>query len=268
MNVASITVLAYDYCLALELEASFIWGSKWTPTKIVFILARYPPFIDVPLVLYYSLTHHIPLRNCLPVYSAASWGTAFGIAMAEAILVLRTYALWACNRRFMVIMWFQYTAIATTTVVVLVIFLRSLKFGTPPLPSVVGCYMVDGNVILVVVFILVVWHETFLMTSTLWVGVKNFRHSHSPMVVTLYQDGIIFFILLLLISSGNLAVLLWGPPELIDLFNTFLRVMHSILSCRVVLHVRSADRKRMHLSSRDVSSLEFRSLHWQTEGVM
>ncbi|KAJ7116444.1 hypothetical protein C8R44DRAFT_627810, partial [Mycena epipterygia] len=196
-------------------QISLIWGSKWSLSKIFYMCARYPPFIDVPLVLWYELTPNIDIKDCFPIYASSSWGTFFGIATAEAILVLRTYALTGCNSRVLIALVLQYVVIACTTIVVLSLFLRSLKFGAPPLPTVVGCHLVDGSTILVVAFILVLFNETVLMVCTLWVGVKRFRHSYNPLIKTLYRDGITYFVFLFLISAGNLAVLIWGPVSLI-----------------------------------------------------
>ncbi|KAJ7638140.1 hypothetical protein B0H17DRAFT_1339435 [Mycena rosella] len=249
MDVVSMTILV-----------SLVWGTRWNFSKIFYMCARYPPFIDVPLVLWYALTPNIDIKICFPIYAAASWGTFFGIATAEAILVLRTYALMGCNSRFLTVFVIQYVAIACTTIVVLTLFLKSLKFGAPPLPTVVGCQLVDGSLILVVAFILVLLNETILMVCTLWVGVKRFRHTSNPLIKTLYRDGISYFVLLFLISAGNLAVLIWGPLELVDLLNTFLRVMHSVLSTRIVLHVRAVhrDEARDGTTSRDVGDPRFR----------
>ncbi|KAJ6577431.1 hypothetical protein B0H19DRAFT_1252781 [Mycena capillaripes] len=229
------TILVFDYLLSMHLEVSLVWGSKWSFSKVFYLCSRYPPFLDVPLQLWYSLTPNINIDMCKPIYSAASWGTCIGIAMAEALLLLRTYALMGCNFRALVALVIQYVAILCTTIVVLTMFLKSLRFGPPPL-TVAGCYLVDGNTIVVVAFILVVFNETVLMICTLWVGITRFRHSHNHLIKILYRDGITYFILLFCISVANLATLIWGPLELVDLFNTFLRVMHSVLSTRIVLH--------------------------------
>ncbi|KAJ7301165.1 hypothetical protein DFH08DRAFT_1090329 [Mycena albidolilacea] len=245
MHVASITILVFDYLLSLNLEVSLVWGTKWSLTKIFYVLARYPPFIDVPLILWFELTPNIDTKICLPLYVFTSWGVVFGIATAEALLVLRTYALMGCSARALTALVTQYIAFALITIVVVSLFLKSLKFGQPPLAIVAGCHLVDGSIILVVAFILALWNETVLMICTLWVGVKRFRHSNNPLIKTLYRDGISYFVLLFLISAGNLAVLIWGPVELVDLFSTFLRVMHSVLSTRIVLHVRATDRREL-----------------------
>ncbi|KAJ7802437.1 hypothetical protein B0H14DRAFT_2892396, partial [Mycena olivaceomarginata] len=255
MHVASITILVFDYLLSLNLEVSLVWGTKWSLTKIFYVLARYPPFIDVPLILWFELAPNIDTKVCLPLYASTSWGVFFGIATAEALLVLRTYALMGCSARALTALVVQYTVFALITIVAVSLFLKSLKFGQPPLAIVPGCHLVDGSIILVVAFILALWNETVLMICTLWVGVKRFRHSNNPLIKTLYRDGISYFVLLFLISAGNLAVLIWGPVELVDLLNTFLRVMHSVLSTRIVLHVRATDRTGLQQGGTSLQSM-------------
>lgn len=36
----------------LDLEYSLVWKAKWNVTKVLYLLARYLPFIDTSLVMY------------------------------------------------------------------------------------------------------------------------------------------------------------------------------------------------------------------------
>jgi hypothetical protein len=123
--------------------------------------------------------------------------------MFTAILLLRTYALMGRERRILSALVLQYAVtsidlnkcslldafqiVAFTTIVVLTLFLKSMKcewlallnhcrvrinimictVDPPPLPSVVGCYMTDGSLIIVVPFILLVFNETGTSSSGL-----------------------------------------------------------------------------------------------------
>ncbi|KAK7472341.1 hypothetical protein VKT23_000460 [Stygiomarasmius scandens] len=243
MNVASITILVYDYLLTLEREIVLVWNGHWGAIKILYILSRFPPFFDVPLVLYYSLAPNIPLERCHPIYSVASWFTIYGIVIAEAILMKRTVALWGVDKRVSRGLLVLMIAITIPCAILLALFLQTIKYGLPPLPTVTGCYPTEGGVIIFVDFILLILYESIMLGLTMWVGVKRFRHSRNPLVVTLYRDGIYYFVYTFVISLGNIIVLVAGPPELLDLLNTFQRVMHSILSTRVILHVRIADER-------------------------
>lgn len=49
------------------------------------------------------------------------------------------------------------------------------------------------------------------MSYTLWIGVKTYRHTTSPLVTTLYRDGVTYYVFLfctlLFISPYNLDLL-------------------------------------------------------------
>ncbi|KAJ7761666.1 hypothetical protein B0H16DRAFT_1530228 [Mycena metata] len=245
VNVASLAILVFDYCLTFDLEASLIWPSRRSFSKTLFMLARYTPFLDVPVGLYYILAPNIALDTCFDLNVVSTSLSVFGIAIGELILVVRTYALGGRVRTVLVVLSIIYTTEALATVVLIGIFLRSMTFALPILPAIPGCNETGGNFILVgVCFIIVLLNETVLMSYTMWLGYKKYRHFRSPFIVTLYRDGITYFIFLFLGSAANFTILLAGEGELQELLNTFLRVMHSVLSTRVLLHVRDVERTR------------------------
>jgi Family of unknown function (DUF6533) len=78
----------YDYFLTVHLEIKLIWFSRWTYTKILFLLVRYTTFITMALVLYcarcsskflWSLLNHladqtfldIPVERCKVTFPAS-----------------------------------------------------------------------------------------------------------------------------------------------------------------------------------------------------
>ncbi len=48
----NISFKAHDYFLTLNAEVSLIWPSRFNFVKVLFLLTRYMPFVDVSLVLY------------------------------------------------------------------------------------------------------------------------------------------------------------------------------------------------------------------------
>ncbi|KAJ7115328.1 hypothetical protein C8R44DRAFT_880636 [Mycena epipterygia] len=252
VNVASMAILVFDYCLTFNLEVSLIWPSRMSLAKVLFFCARYTPFFDVPVGLYYILRPNVALKDCYNLNLTSTVMSVFGIAIGEAILILRTYALSGRDRKILVVFGTIYAVGALSTVVMVGIFLRSMTFGPPILAAIPGCNQTGGNFILIgICFIIVLVNETALMSYTLWLGVKKYRHSRNLFIATLYRDGIMYFIFLCFGSATNFAILVAGAGELQELLNTFLRVMHSVLSSRVLLHVRDVERKRMEESLRE-----------------
>ncbi|KAF7433532.1 hypothetical protein PC9H_005488 [Pleurotus ostreatus] len=51
-QVAGTGLFIYDYVLTLGDEARYVWTAPWSLGKILFLLTRYPTFVDVALALY------------------------------------------------------------------------------------------------------------------------------------------------------------------------------------------------------------------------
>jgi len=56
-------VLVYDHVLTFVDEISLVWPATWGLGKVLFILARYPPYIDMAFVLFPG---EIPFCKALP----------------------------------------------------------------------------------------------------------------------------------------------------------------------------------------------------------
>ncbi|KAJ7164001.1 hypothetical protein C8R43DRAFT_946805 [Mycena crocata] len=223
--------MIFDYALTAGLEVALIWPSKWSIMKVLFLLSRYSAAVDVPLMVY---SRDIPLDRCYRVHGVLICFNLCGIAVAEAIFVVRTYALSGRSRKVLAVFGAEFTVNHQTP-----------AFGPPPLPTIPGCFLTGGTLAYAAIpFALALSFDTSVVAFTLWLGIKNYRHSSNPFIVVLYRDGITYYFFLCIISAVNVFVLLGGPPKMPDLLNNLLRVMHSILSTRVILHIREVEQKR------------------------
>ncbi|KAJ7454719.1 hypothetical protein FB451DRAFT_1279095 [Mycena latifolia] len=264
VHVGSLVILLYDYLLTMDLEAALIWPSKRSLTKTLFLLSRYSPFVDVPLMVYYAATPDISINRCLHVHITIVYFNLFGIAVAEIIFVLRTYAISGQSRTVLIVFITICTASLAGSFVLLTLYIQTAKFGPPLLATLPGCYLANGTLIYVgISFIIALSLDICIFVYTLWIGIKKYRHSRNPLIVTLYRDGITYFAFLCIISATNFAILLNRPLDMPELLNNLLRVMHSLLSCRVILHVREVEQKRAERSraglsmDRSISSARF-----------
>ncbi|KAF8134186.1 hypothetical protein K438DRAFT_1883386, partial [Mycena galopus ATCC 62051] len=248
-------VRVFDYALTFNLEVSLIWGSKWSLPKVLFFLSRYSPVFDVPLVLYTNRTTYIQISATItPAVSVQNvyfrkGGTAFGISGAQAILVVRTYGLSGCRRSVGVVFTSIWAMGLSAMIVLVVFYVRSTVHTPSPFQGISGCYQAASSTTdLVIIFIMVFVNETMIMAYTLYLGITKYRDVRTPLVVTLYRDGITYYVCLCVVSFWNVFMLLNGrvlPKEALgQVLNTFLRVMHSVLSTRVLLHIRDVERKR------------------------
>ncbi|KAH7904814.1 hypothetical protein BJ138DRAFT_1106506 [Hygrophoropsis aurantiaca] len=97
--------LVFDYCINVNAEVTWTWDTKWTLVRVLFLLARYVPFILVPVCIYSlaelnglhptdDLRINFLLINCLPWGGATTGMITISIAAAEGLLLIRTWVLW------------------------------------------------------------------------------------------------------------------------------------------------------------------------------
>ncbi|KAF7340252.1 hypothetical protein MVEN_01943900 [Mycena venus] len=290
MHVASTVILLFDYALTFGLEVSLIWRSKWSLTKVLFILSRYSTVFDVPLVLYYSITPYIPTKRCSQLHEGITWVIVFGISVAEAILIMRTYALSGCKRGVLIIfvsLWVVRWCICIDSTGGLVFcpecnlyvlpaektfswrshspqtnLHRFPEFQAVILPQRTEwmwryhSYWFLSTILARIILLATTGSERFfsvIMAYTLWLGIKKYGHLRSPLVVTLYRDGITYYVFLFVVSLLNVLILESPvlPKKSLGQLDThvfffllmFLRVMHSVLSTRIILHIRKVERE-------------------------
>ncbi|KAF9007425.1 hypothetical protein BDQ17DRAFT_1324022 [Cyathus striatus] len=154
VNIASIALLYYDYCLTLSSEVDVIWPSKWNLIKILFVLVRYTPFFDSAVLFYHHFAPHVSPESCFKAYTANGWLFYAGGALAE--------------------MW-------TATAIIIAKFITSLGFAVALYPGFRGCMVLQGSSLLSVVWILLMVFNGGRMGVT------------SDLLKIVYRDGITYY---------------------------------------------------------------------------
>ncbi|KAI0084389.1 hypothetical protein BDY19DRAFT_909865 [Irpex rosettiformis] len=226
------TLLVYDYLCTLADEVSLVWLQPWNIGTILFLLNRYPPFVDTFLSLRgkmlivlstpsaidcgrftrlsVALTTVQYPEVCLRNFKTVTWLIVSGVFVAEMILMIRTYAIFQRKR------WIR-------------IFLCILM----AIVLVAGCVVVE----------LELESLHFIVGLTAFKAVQHLRRSRSPLVINLYRNGLLFYIYILLISLANVIVPVVGSSELANWLATIFctRVLLSLLHERRQLVSSLAD---------------------------
>ncbi|KAL5480477.1 hypothetical protein ACEPAI_1747 [Sanghuangporus weigelae] len=246
VDVCSCTILIYDYLLTFNAERTLIWPSSWSTTKTLFLLTRYAPFIDITIILWQLLKPHMSPKDCDFVYKSTGWLLLTGILIAEIILMLRTWAVYEQRRAIAIglVIWTILTWVPN--MVSLGIFLDSLRYG--PLPITVpgsGCHVVSGSPIVFVSWALLMIFEAAILILMIIKSVKNYRnHRNSFVFKAVFRDGSIFYLYLFVLSMANVIVILTSSADLINLLSVIERVIHSVLTARIILNLRKLGTRR------------------------
>ncbi|KAF7370137.1 hypothetical protein MSAN_00643900 [Mycena sanguinolenta] len=173
---------------------------------------------------------------CQRLNAVGTWFTAGGIIVSEAILVLRTYAIFNSSKKILVFLLAMAVILGGVTFPTLVIFLRSVQFGQPPIGIINGCYPVSRSKIVFVAYIAILLFETIIVALTVYSGLIHYRRESSPLIKVLYRDSLFFFLCIFSITLAN--VLVAELTSSADLLDRLQASIHSIVSTRIIFHLR------------------------------
>ncbi|KAG1816071.1 uncharacterized protein BJ212DRAFT_209652 [Suillus subaureus] len=217
-KMVGLAVLVFDYCIKLEAEINLTWGRKWNSIRIIFAVARYMPFVNVPVDLIYSLGPTSP-QLCLSLYQVSSWLNIIGTIAAESLLFVRTYTLWGRSRVLLVALLLLALGCIAGCGVVGASALSLFKYEDPPLGTS-GCYQTQRIAIYAVNYALLALFETVILSLNVFQAWHHRRRQGSRLIAHLYWDGIIYVLYILAMTMANIVVIGLLPSEYSESINT------------------------------------------------
>ncbi|KAJ6562802.1 hypothetical protein DFH09DRAFT_1159659 [Mycena vulgaris] len=250
VKAAFLTLLVYDTLLQLNEEYLHIWKARWTLIKCLYIWTRYTTFISCMISL-------VQPSACNRVTTFTTIFAGFGIGVTELILMVRTYTLYERSKKllaFFFVMWFSVAGVAFWAVTK---WTSSSSFTSPNASAIPSCYFSNSSGIGIglVCYVSLLVGETIIVLLTLWKLFRKFSLHKSGLLQSLYRDGVWFYLAILPFTIGTVAVLFFAPIGLNNLGNPPVSVMHSVLCCRLITHVRAvaAEEDRHNLTGRRMS---------------
>jgi len=229
-------LLVYDLICTVDQEVEYVWTAPCSIGTIMFVLNRYLPLIDTFISLHLLTTQNTP-ENCVQGFKVVTWFILLGQALAEIILMLRTYALWERKRAMLITLWVLSAFTFIPAIIVTSFELDSLQYGPPTIHGQAGCFLRRASKVIFIAYVLLIMCESIIVTLTMIKAVSHLRRSHSPWIVKMYKDGFLFYIYVLTISVVNVVIPVAAPPAYANWFATPLRVFHSIFCTRVLLFI-------------------------------
>ncbi|KAF8995033.1 hypothetical protein BDQ17DRAFT_1366088 [Cyathus striatus] len=213
----------YEVCLTLNMEISFIWGSRWSLMKVLYLLTRYLTFVDVSLSVVSSLIHSPSEHYCLQINRGAAWKRTL------VIISIIWVVTWSTQFGLT-----SYQAITYNYGIQDIVHAMNLK----------GCIVTGGKTGLVFAnYALLLAYDgvvTFLMVIPAYRTLRS--GGRSRLVYTMFRDAVTLINMVVILSLGAFYFSIILMLE---------RVIHSILACRVVLHARKQSQKddSIHIDS-------------------
>ncbi|TFK64466.1 hypothetical protein BDN72DRAFT_881486 [Pluteus cervinus] len=245
--VAAAALYLYDWFLTIDLEVAFIWPSKLSAIKVLYLLQRYMPLFDtVALVLSHPFIPILSVDTCAHAFQTACWLFLFGILTSEVILTRRCIAVWGNTKRNLYIFLSLLAVLCwIPCIVFLELYLQSLTFVSLPYPGLY-CFTAEGSNILYLCWILVAVYDAGTMSVMMISGLRNYSPEcrESTLFRVVYRDGALYYLYMFILSTLNVIIALTLPSGYATLLTSLERVVHSVLTSRVVLHIRELTHNR------------------------
>jgi len=186
--------------------------------------------------------------TCAKIYPLISVLTMCGLAASEMLLTLRTWAVWNRNKRLTIILSILFVLVWGAAFVILVIYLKSVTFVDPPFPGFEGCILAHSNIAFFYLWFHIITWDTLTLVLILVPAVRAYRYGgNSALMTSVYREGIVYYIYLFVLSFVNIILGITLPMQYQHLLATVERMIHSMLSSRVLLQIRA---QAGHLSDR------------------
>ncbi|KAF9791081.1 hypothetical protein BJ322DRAFT_1208316 [Thelephora terrestris] len=241
LHLSMLALMVHDWLILLDREIEHVWRTQWGINKVLYIISRYGPFLDMPITI---VTHIAPYgmidyNTCNTLYKIATWNTFIGISISESILLLRTNAIYSRSKRVTIPLSVAYAVSAVAGIICTWLYLRNTVFGAPPSDLFSGCTLVRRDAIIFFDFLLLLVFELVVIILTVGRGFRDF-HSGTSLLRVVYRDSVSFFLVLFGITLSAILILALAPPQFSGLMGASTRVMHSIICSRILLNLREA----------------------------
>ncbi|KAJ8456245.1 hypothetical protein ONZ51_g12233 [Trametes cubensis] len=258
-TVFSSTYLLLEIISTLEDEVRLIWPSRWSIMKIIFLLNRYSPLIDSTLGLTMMLGTTDPhvsvpfsricaefdvcvsdLQSCDVQFHFLIYTYTIGSFLSESILIARTLALYEFNPWIMCIMATIALGVIVPGLYMSHYVLSRIQYPSRAVLEISGCVPSIDDGLSWVLYMCVLISETVVIALTvykMWQTSVDLKQ-RSLLVWTMYRDGSLYYVVLLVLSIVNLCFMLLAPKAATSIIQMPLRVVHSTLCTRVLLNLR------------------------------
>ncbi|KAJ3737793.1 hypothetical protein DFJ43DRAFT_1135475 [Lentinula guzmanii] len=230
VTVSFLTLLVYDWFISLIREINCVWHSRWSVVKVLYLYTRYAPFIVMAIAAQERISSNCNEMTFTTIFAGAT------IGISDLILMLRTYSIFNKSRIVLAIICVSWTVICVVCV------LASIRATNAiPVQKITGqssCLVSESNVESIC-YSALLGGECVITLLTVWKTLDIYRKFHFRQVVyVVYCEGLFYYFMILPITIANLAVFILAPPGLVSILDSPLTVMHSVLCCKLVLHVR------------------------------
>ncbi|KAG7093066.1 hypothetical protein E1B28_009358 [Marasmius oreades] len=250
-QVAAGAIFAYDILLNLDDELRYVWAAldprkrplkRATVFNVIYLVQRYLPFWDRFILAAYDIQGPSDTESCVVTYKMSAWIMLIGITLSECILAMRIWAVWLNKPSVLVVVFLLALPCWAPAVLFYVRFVggfQCLELHMPEVAQLRGCFCTMGNKDLYMSWVMLMAFNTAGFILMAIPGLKAYRRGgRFNLVKVIYQDGLMYYAAIFVLSLINVVIIFQLPSSFVIMFSPLERVLHSIITSHVVLHIR------------------------------
>ncbi|KAJ7353366.1 hypothetical protein DFH08DRAFT_856639 [Mycena albidolilacea] len=263
LSFASATLFLFDYCLTFFDELRFIWVQRHSTSTILFWVARYAAMASTIVTLCQTPTTSLPLANL------DTGLRSIAIVAAEAILAVRTWAIWERKKSILIFLCLVSAAALGGNMIMIV---RGINNTHKSLDGNCTVIVNTRSRAYLIPYVVVIAYETMTMSLSA-ARILKWRSqitpsTQTPLLDTLWNDGLMYFTWMIALGIVNIIIILHGGVHVRTGGAQLQTSLHSILSTRIILHLAKLGRARRRQDRTTLASAPVSSLFTPTTLVM
>lgn len=239
LTVVSFVILLHEHINTFPLEIERIWKQPRSLASLLFCLNRYGTLCQL-VILLFAFNQAWSEQICSSWFRFAPGLYVISIGFAECILILRTYALYCRDKLVLLGLMILFGA-EMGVMGYCVSIATYIRF----MPPFVGCIPIGRTPLGVAFYIAPLVTDTAIFVLTV---IKTARYLRTNVRTALprivLRDGVIHFVLIVLINLMNVIVYMTAPMSLKALGTSFSQVLTTILISRLQLNLLGESLRR------------------------
>ncbi|KZT38670.1 hypothetical protein SISSUDRAFT_1046683 [Sistotremastrum suecicum HHB10207 ss-3] len=257
-EVASLTMLLYDWMLTLNLEVNYVWKRGFSIPKALYLVTRWFPIISEGFGIAVQSLPNPSLKMCRYYLSIWLPGTQTAqIFIVQLILVHRIYALYNRNKHLlrMLLVLLLFTSVAATTTISIQIREEKASIINELAPGIPICGLSQTNNLdfawaywlPIIVFESVAFSLVAYKAIKQW-GVKMLPEGRSAtiggkLVAVLFYDSFLYFTSVFILFGASTFLFRYTSYSIFSITLGPVFALISILACHMILNLPSAYEK-------------------------
>jgi len=244
------TAAAYDIIITQEQERALVWNAKWSKGKILFFLVRYLILFEASMYVTYLFAKDIGATFCIAASISSGWFTVCCLIPLQAIVILRTSALWERSKGINFLLIGSVIAADIVMIVTTVRIENAVRhhIDDSVVRPIIGClsYIPPLNLRLTFpAWISMIAFDSLIFLLTIMKAVRNYiwGMDRAPLITVLIRDGFLYYAVML--AAAILNVLFYDTlgvshPILSSSLTTVVNASCSIIGSRLMLNMHGA----------------------------